>query len=391
MGTMTGRERLLAVFRGKAPDRIPWAPLVDGYFLASLDGEINAVEALRMIGADILERHVPTYRSIGNKNLTKTQLATAKREKSNGAIITVETIGDCQVETHSEGGKICQEISTPIGVLTGRWVFTATSPYIPFAVERRIKEPKDLRVYRHFVRQNRFEPCYDVFSREDEYVGDDGLATTSVPCTPFQILLENELGLEQFYYFLQDYPDEIEETLAVLHDQNKEIYRIAAESPAEVVIDHENTSTTLMSPALYERYCLKEINEYADILHERNKIFLTHMCGTLKGLKNELGKGRMDGIIDIAPFPTGDVDLAEAKEMWGPDKVVMGGIDATSFASLSPEDMREHVRSLLHRVSPGDGVIIGSGDAVPISAKMDSLQAISEVISEYGSYPLSVK
>ena len=64
---MNSKERLLSVLRGKKSDRIPWAPLIDGYFLSFLKEkniEMNAVEALRYIGADILERHVPTYTDI---------------------------------------------------------------------------------------------------------------------------------------------------------------------------------------------------------------------------------------------------------------------------------------------------------------------------------------
>ena len=61
---MNSKERLLAVLKGKKPDRIPWAPLIDGYFLSSLKEKnikMNSIELLRHIRADILERHVTTY------------------------------------------------------------------------------------------------------------------------------------------------------------------------------------------------------------------------------------------------------------------------------------------------------------------------------------------
>ena len=61
---MNSRERLSSIFKGVRPDRIPWAPLIDGYFLSSLKEkniEMNSIELLRHIRADILERHVSTY------------------------------------------------------------------------------------------------------------------------------------------------------------------------------------------------------------------------------------------------------------------------------------------------------------------------------------------
>lgn len=39
---MTSRERLLASLTGQAPDRIPWAPNLYGYYLASLPSTVQA-------------------------------------------------------------------------------------------------------------------------------------------------------------------------------------------------------------------------------------------------------------------------------------------------------------------------------------------------------------
>lgn len=63
---MTSKERILGVLRHKKPDRIPWTPLIDGYSTNSLpkNMEMNVVETLRYIGADIMERHVPTFTSL---------------------------------------------------------------------------------------------------------------------------------------------------------------------------------------------------------------------------------------------------------------------------------------------------------------------------------------
>ena len=83
---MNSQQRILASLRGEAPDRIPWAPLIDEYFLASLPKSFQQkifsvmieeyaapsqplymidelrtriIEFTRYIGADILERHAP--------------------------------------------------------------------------------------------------------------------------------------------------------------------------------------------------------------------------------------------------------------------------------------------------------------------------------------------
>jgi hypothetical protein len=60
---MTGKERIMASLRGKHTDRLCWSPLVDQYFISSLPAqgypELNVPDAVRLLKADIMERHCP--------------------------------------------------------------------------------------------------------------------------------------------------------------------------------------------------------------------------------------------------------------------------------------------------------------------------------------------
>ena len=85
----------------------------------------------------------------------------------------------------------------------------------------------------------------------------------------------------------------------------------------------------------------------------------------------------------MAPPPTGDLELAEAKKKWGDRKVIVGGIDATSFVSLKPHELKEHVWHILDQLPDYRGVILGSGDVVPMGTPMENLKAITEAVKEY--------
>jgi len=371
------------VLRRQKPDRIPWAPLIDGYFTISLKKkgmDMNVVETLRYIGADIIERHVPTYIDI-------IQMGASYMLDVGEDALTQENI---KVTTHSDrkSGELFTKYETPVGVITEKYLFTESSPYLPFPVEPKIKKRDDLKIYKYLLENIEHKPCYDEFQKEIDYVGDDGLATASGPSTPLLRVVQREMGVERFYYFLYDYPKDVEEILDIMHERNKAIYRTIIESPAEVIIDHENTSTTLHSPKIYERYCLSQINDYAAIVHSTGKIFLTHMCGTLNNLMELIDKGKMDGITDIATPPTGDLDLAKALQVWGKSKVVMGGIDPTAFTQLSVEGIKNHIKDILYKVAPGDNFILGSADATPYGTPIENLRVVTEVIEKYGKYPL---
>ena len=44
------------------------------------------------------------------------------------------------------------------------------------------------------------------------------------------------------------------------------------------------------------------------------------MCGKLDNIMNLLSQGKQDGIIDVSPAPTGDLNIAEALKSWGKPK-----------------------------------------------------------------------
>jgi uroporphyrinogen decarboxylase len=155
------------------------------------------------------------------------------------------------------------------------------------------------------------------------------------------------------------------------------------------VIQYENLSSTLCSPAIWEKYAVRWVNEYADLLHSAGKIFLQHNCGHLKAFGDRFRQLRFDGCTDIAIPPTGSITLGEARELWGPDKVICGGIDATAFSGLNPSQMKDYVRRLLRDFKDrGRGYILGSGDATPKTATWENLLAVTEVVEAEGRYPL---
>jgi uroporphyrinogen-III decarboxylase len=196
------------------------------------------------------------------------------------------------------------------------------------------------------------------------------------------------MGVEAFYVTLLEAAELVEAWMELYHKQQKRYIELVAESPAEVVIGYENTSTTNLSPRYYGKYVKNHLDEYADILRGAGKAYVTHDCGKLKGLEELMRGSHQNGYIDVAREPTGDFDFSRRLELTG-EKVIIGGIDATAFVTLTPEQMKDHVRELLCDVAPGRYFALGSGDAVPIHTPPEVLRAVGEVVAEEGAYPLS--
>ncbi|MFW6409723.1 MAG: uroporphyrinogen decarboxylase family protein [Halanaerobiales bacterium] len=372
---MTARERLLAVFNGEEPDYIPWSPLVDYYFLSSIgeDGESekDIIKASRELGFDLMERHVPTY------------------SEPFGGSMKIVYKGDVEKNTIREGNKIINRINTPVGNIEEIRETTEKIKY-GFIKEHYLTDMDDVKIYKYILENIEFESLKEEFAERDREIGEAGLAVPSGPLTPIQQLLQFLAGVENTIFMVMDNPEEMEELFELIHKKNKECYQIIFDYPSPLVIAYEDTSTTVISPDMYRQYCKNYIDEYSEIAHKNDKLFITHMCGTLSQLTGDLAEGKMDGIDSMCPPTSGDLWPYDARKEIGEEKIIIGGIEPASLKSLSRQEVREYVIEVLKKMAPGKNFILSSGDATPHGTPVENMKEVAKVVREYGKYPLNI-
>ena len=367
---MTPRERLLAAFRRRPCDVVPFAPLVEGYFQLSLpDGRLRHVADLQyemaghvLIRAGTLSLSTPLW-----LGAAATDLAPGIEQRGFAA-----------------DGDIIHTVETPVGSLTWRLRFAPESPFIPWIIENRIRTVEDVKVFQYLVEHTTFALDMSYFDEQRSYVGERGVVAILGPTSPLQQMINFDMGLERAIYMLADHPSEMHEMLETYHAKQLEIWQLLAEVPAEVAFIHDNLSSTTTSRAMYRRHDRRYVNEYADILHAGGKLLLTHWCGKLTGFAEEFAEARHDGISDVTPPPTGDLDIVEARRTWAQRFVIMGGIDPTLFARGTPQQTEAYVTDLLERMGPDRrGFILGSGDAVPYGTPPENIRAAAEAAARF--------
>lgn len=353
---LSKRERLIETLHYKPVDRLPWSPLIDDYFIRSLPGQgikMDILEAMRFIGNDIMERHVasplPKYQNI---------------------TVRSETIG--------EKSRLYYE--TPVGTVYEEYCYTGNTR---FRAEHLIKKPEDLKIYQYVVEHTDYIPQIELFSKRDQEIGDDGLATPTGLASPIQQMLQYLAGVESTVYLMYDYPDEMDELLNAMHQCNIRQYRVLAEYPAEVVFDYEDTSSTVMSPSMFRDYTAPAIADYTKILHDSGKKFITHMCGRLHAFAEMIGEGIQDGIDSVCPPDTGDLYAWDARNCWGNKKVIIGGIDPSAFSRMSTEQSVETVWEIMNKMPDLDGFILSTGDAVAYGTPIENLKAVTDYLNSW--------
>ncbi len=371
---MTGRERILAVLAGEKPDHVPFVPLIGRYYVRSLPGmgipleeiapweraatpvlreglNMHEVETIRYLHADVLYRHVMAYR-----------------------MKYADSVNPFSME---ERGRMINGFTTPSGTIYEEITMSHGTDY---RSKHMLRDRDDLLVFMDVLRASRPEPYYSEPREMDEFIGDDGIITLTGPVTPLQELLQFRMGVESTTYALMDYPDLMEELFAEIQALNLEIYRILAGAPSLVVITYEDTSTTVLGPEWYRKYCLYQLDEYADIIRDGGQHHIVHMCGKISRLTDEIAEGRMDGIDSVCPPNTGDLEPGEACSRTG--KLIIGGLDPVELVHRDPAGCRVYAAGKLSQIPKGARFMLSTGDSTAAGTPVENLRAISALVRE---------
>jgi hypothetical protein len=338
-------------------DRLAFVPCIDPYFRSGLDEPFNQMDIhdlQALCGTDML-RGVSCHRIRFDETVRHTQ---------------------CQ----GGPGEVVDVFETPHGTLKEVHRFTEQSPYIPFPTEYLIKRKDDLKVFRYLLDHVTVEPDYDTFrSLEARFPG--LMVSCSVEDTALRHLLTKKVGVENFVYFMVDHPSEMQETLGALADHHNRILETCAQGPAEVFISYENTHTGDSSVEWFERHELPVLNRYADTVHRHGKKLLVHMCGRIRLLVDSITNARFDGVIDVSPPPTGDLEFAQAIRVFsGRKKILAGGIECNTWILKDLRQFEEHVTALLHSTPTLPCFMLGSGDAVPQGATLQHFEVVGRLL-----------
>ena len=89
----------------------------------------------------------------------------------------------------------------------------------------------------------------------------------------------------------------------------------------------------------------------------------------------------MDGIEGIAGPPQGDLTLAQAREIAGPELTLWGGIPQDFLpGTRKREQFEASVAQAVQEASGDDRVILGVADRVPVDAELSRLEAVPSLI-----------
>lgn len=195
------------------------------------------------------------------------------------------------------------------------------------------------------------------------------------------------MGLGGFGLALYDNPTLVETVLDIYCDWTAVVAERACQLGFDVFAstdDMAHKSAPFFSPSVFRDLVMPRYERVA----EKIKLpWVVHTDGNVLPFVEYFIRL---GVTGLHPIEKGAMDIRAMKRDYGDRLCLLGNVDLNILGLGTPEDVDAEVRELIRDVGPGGGYIVTSGNSLASYVRPENAIALSEAVTKYGRYPLTV-
>lgn len=345
----TPRENLLKIFRHEKPDWIPLYGHVDPYNQPNREGmDPNLAAALGTVQwCDQSTIHFSRYLGIDIMDYQGAPVRTTRRKVT----IEVKPDGDDSIEIwHTPAGDLRQ--------VRRRAREDGTS----YLVEHLVKSADDLPALAALFEDEELalDPNgVDAIRKRRQLIGDDGLLTCFMAGTCLGMMYRVYCNVDTLAYLHADAPQALHDLFLVMEKNYLEQFRLSAQSDLDVLVSMDDTSTNVISPAMFEEFNMTLTDRRAEVCHQAGKIYFHHSCGLIRDLLPIYRRTKMDAVHAFSEPPVGNVRVGEGRKSLGDRITIIVSPGSFSDEPWNPALIQADIRRLFNEAGAGDHFIVG--------------------------------
>ena len=371
----TRRENMFKVFRGEAPEWMPLTGHVDPYNqpnrkemdpeLAGALGEVEWNDESTIVFSRYLDLEITDWYELPVR-------------------VTQQNVA---VERVIEGNVTTSVWHTPAGELrsVSNYLRDETGAVSEVFTEHMVKGPDDLSALVSIFEDQVVEGDPDLNERarkRSELIGDDGLLLGTMAGTPLGMMYRVYASVETLAFLWADAPDALRDCFTVMEANYLRCVEIGVQSDIDAVVAVDDTSTTAISPTMFETYNLDLTDKRAETANAAGKLYLHHSCGLIRNLLPLYRRTKMDGVHAFTPPPIGDVTIAEGLEALGDRITIMSGVQQLAESLEDRAAVQASIGDMIEQAKPWDHFILGLA-AYP-NRTMEQTRFVVECCREFG-------
>lgn len=372
---MTKKQAFLTAISRGVPDVVPVSPLIHFRYAHKILGRYG--------WKDVFEVH-QMLGSCHHRGPIGISWQSALAEEGLGSEMRL-------IEKTPEGRKTYEWIiRTPRKTLMGQYV-CGMIPHDPLVGKTTIypvKSKEDWLAYKEY-REKQIEaggqPDISTVEEAVAYMGEEGMP--SVGLGPAYTALGSLRGMQDLLYDLYDYPDLMEELLALERIIMRSCVEGFVRSSSPVAwLDICWATGSGLSPQMFERWAMPDVYEAMEIVKQHPGKYLgLYSLGKIRQFMPMFVEAGVHFVSTFEPNE-GDISLREAKEKYGDKMAILGNFNCLVLSFGTVEDAIKEARRCLEEAMEGGGYIMVTADEVPADAKWENLKAMVETVQEYGRY-----
>ncbi len=349
---MNSRERLLCALKGEKPDRLPVT--FHQWQWYHLDKYLNGMSDLEAYGKFGMDAAIQYFQEMG-----QFWVAGADFDK----FCVPEWRDEVTVVSDDPDGRECHHtIETPGGTLTYK---TAGDRKTTWITEYMVKRDEDIELIRKYMPVPKLE--LEPIDRLHDRIGDRGILRGFVwgdqaGCWQHAACL---MDIQELIFATFDKPDWVHEFMKVLLEKKLRFIETMKGARLDLIeTGGGSSSSTLISPAIHEEFCLPYDRKMHDALHDLGFLVTYHTCGGTAGIEDLIVRNGTDASETLAPRSIGgNSDPWETKAKIGDRLALIGGLDQFNvLTSGTDEEIRARVHRLFTEVGHEGGYILSCAD-----------------------------
>ena len=196
---------------------------------------------------------------------------------------------------------------------------------------------------------------------------------------PFTILNAIRL-LDNVYYDVYDYPEEMHRLIKRIMDIQNEVIKEIVKMPITAVYFQDDIASSkgvMLAPQMLDEFVFDYFKEGIAAAKAAGKFVVFHSDGNVTDVLDRLVEL---GINAVNPLQPEFNDFEAFKKKYHRRLAVYGGMDNTKIIPLSTAgEVRAHVRDVYNKLGAGGGLILSSHD-IPIYCPQENVDAMVEEI-----------
>ncbi|MEN8227710.1 MAG: uroporphyrinogen decarboxylase family protein [Bacteroidota bacterium] len=308
---MTIRERMMAVYRNRKPDRVPLG-IYNRYHRIGKSERIA-----RNAGMGILDFY-PVI-----------SLLAPPWHMHAGYLSEVKNCS-FRIKYAWENSNLVEEriIETPVGTLTQQ-IIKDPSYGSDWVQKHYIQSGEDYKIMTYVIENSLLISNEKAVEQRIGDLGEDGVVLGRVDRSPYQKLLIELADPEHFLVDLITDPAPVETLMEAIDFRLDEQFDRAMNSDVEVIWQPDNITTDMTPPDMFSKYCLPFYTKNGKKCREAGKVYAIHIDGKAGKLQEYLKQAPFDIVESFSvPMMGGDMEVEEALEIW-PDKVICPNFPAS--------------------------------------------------------------